>query len=465
MEQNRPKGEQLSPEQICQLYGLPERDHAAWRAYMHIFSSPWFTRTWVIQEVALASHAMVRFGLFAFEWGYLRQSFVLLCRLQPVASRIFSTQGTLNMHKIISLCDMHRRERSFVSLLYALILTRDFRVSDLRDKIIGILGLVNEKPLNNVPPFRPDYMVSVEKLYHRFAVHLVDVALAQPMLNLSGLQRRALDTESIPTWTPDWSAQTREFGPAHLAMVRPVGYAASRYSVPSSSLAAPGPDVEPDILIMNGECIDTIDKATDALSFFREGSLIEEDAQASQFLTWHSATKALMAEDAVRITLSSIYVDSDEAFVRTILGDDLYTGGNATTVSSPITDLKAVHQTVMNSVAAVSEGRRRPDDESNLVLSATGTFYMQMFTVCHQHRFALTKRGYMGLVPHCARVGDRIAIFLGAPVPFVLRTTGERIGKQDRVTMHLVGDAYIHGIMDGEAMDFEGFAPQEIWLR
>ena len=30
--------------------------------------------------------------------------------------------------------------------------------------------------------------------------------------------------------------------------------------------------------------------------------------------------------------------------------------------------------------------------------------------------------------------------------------------------MQLVGDAYIHIIMEGEGMDSDIFAPQEIWL-
>ena len=63
-------------------------------------------------------------------------------------------------------------------------------------------------------------------------------------------------------------------------------------------------------------------------------------------------------------------------------------------------------------------------------------------------QFALTQRGRMGWVPVAARIGDDVGLFAGCRVPFVLRPV-EKGYK-------LVGDAYVHGVMDGEGEASEG---------
>ena len=90
---------------------------------------------------------------------------------------------------------------------------------------------------------------------------------------------------------------------------------------------------------------------------------------------------------------------------------------------------------------------------------------MQILPACHGHKLALTEREHIELVPHCALVGDRVALLLEAPVPFVLRATDELIGSRGKKPMQLIGDDYIHGLMNGEGMNFQDFALQEIRLR
>lgn len=54
-----------------------------------------------------------------------------------------------------------------------------------------------------------------------------------------------------------------------------------------------------------------------------------------------------------------------------------------------------------------------------------------------------------GLVPRQARVGDRLCVLYGLSVPIVLR---ELHGANDGRRWQLIGEAYVHGFMDGEAM-------------
>lgn len=47
--------------------------------------------------------------------------------------------------------------------------------------------------------------------------------------------------------------------------------------------------------------------------------------------------------------------------------------------------------------------------------------------------------------PDTTRTGDLVVVFFGGRVPFILR--------QHDSSYILVGECYIHGIMDGEAID------------
>jgi hypothetical protein len=52
----------------------------------------------------------------------------------------------------------------------------------------------------------------------------------------------------------------------------------------------------------------------------------------------------------------------------------------------------------------------------------------------------------MGMAPEEARGGDQICIMLGGEVPFVLR-------MDDNGHYRFIGECYVHGIMDGVAMN------------
>jgi hypothetical protein len=68
-------------------------------------------------------------------------------------------------------------------------------------------------------------------------------------------------------------------------------------------------------------------------------------------------------------------------------------------------------------------------------------------------RFFISRMGYIGLGPVNMRVGDTIHVFLGASVPFVLRQTTQQIAVSGPETEYeYIGNCYVQGIMDGEAL-------------
>ncbi|KAJ3962852.1 hypothetical protein N0V92_000421 [Colletotrichum tropicale] len=68
----------------------------------------------------------------------------------------------------------------------------------------------------------------------------------------------------------------------------------------------------------------------------------------------------------------------------------------------------------------------------------------QLSNFANKYKLAVTKQGLIGLVPLCTEVGDRIGVIHGCDAPFVLRL------DEQRGLLRVVGESYIHGIMNGE---------------
>lgn len=70
--------------------------------------------------------------------------------------------------------------------------------------------------------------------------------------------------------------------------------------------------------------------------------------------------------------------------------------------------------------------------------------------------FAVTAKGHMTLVLGCSAEGDGIAVFLGVRAPFVVSPRGSHYA--------LIGDAYVEGIVHGEALQNHDIGDREITL-
>ena len=88
-------------------------------------------------------------------------------------------------------------------------------------------------------------------------------------------------------------------------------------------------------------------------------------------------------------------------------------------------------------LAGLQEVGQRSDPEK---------FWLDMRLVCEGRTFLLTRNGYYGIGPYIAKPGDVCCVLFGATVPFILR-------KADAIEHYqLVGEAYLHGLMRGEAV-------------
>jgi hypothetical protein len=85
----------------------------------------------------------------------------------------------------------------------------------------------------------------------------------------------------------------------------------------------------------------------------------------------------------------------------------------------------------------------QPQTREDLLHSES--YDIPLSNVCLGRRFAHTFKGLIGVVPAAAVVGDIVTVISHSSVPLVLRHVVDSRYK-------LVGECYIHGIMDGKAI-------------
>ena len=81
--------------------------------------------------------------------------------------------------------------------------------------------------------------------------------------------------------------------------------------------------------------------------------------------------------------------------------------------------------------------------------SAYADFTKRIHKACANRALLVTAKRYIGLAPWNARKGDIVTILLGGDTPYLLRPC------ISEPLYNLVGETYVHGLMEGEAMDPE----------
>lgn len=78
-----------------------------------------------------------------------------------------------------------------------------------------------------------------------------------------------------------------------------------------------------------------------------------------------------------------------------------------------------------------------------------GFAVLAMSLVCKGRRFFTSRKGFMGLAPDIAEVGDKISLVSGCCTPLILIHDGPNFS--------LVGESYVHGVMDGRLISDAAF--------
>lgn len=428
---------------------LPSPDSDDWKALWKLLSRPWFER--IVQEVTLSDASWVLCGNSLITWESLGVACLHLkdTGISQWLADKFSTGGTASVCKDLCSHTAHLgmygrsiRSGGFSDLLNVMVLSRDSLCMDPRDKAYGMLGMCDTH-LVKVP-------VDYSDKYH--ATQLYQDVLDRD-LDAGDLTMiiRAVDHDSVglPSWVPDWSKPRR---------TKTLG---------SSTVSYRADGRFPSRLLKQGVVA-------------RVGS---------RNPTWKELQVTGLLFDTLE-TLSGVFEDPDlsPTAENETLQVMLKFFANLKDYPSPNTDSSAFWQTL---VTGKDEGRRqkcpdsfaeifsylldlttrRPGSMSGQVYtrrqrlpkgrggldedklrsrkprSAGDTFKKArtgMINATKNRRLGATAGGHIGLFPEHSQAGDVVFVLLGCHVPVVLRPRGDN-------KLKLVGQCYVHGIMEGEA--------------
>ncbi|KAL8716473.1 MAG: hypothetical protein Q9225_006205 [Loekoesia sp. 1 TL-2023] len=430
---------------------LPPLRHTAWTEYMRIFTSPWFCRTWTLQEIALSEEALLGIGRYVLDWKIFEKSVDFLREQDLLASvgprPAYAMPGTLRFMKIREIKKISNSPNPSSALIGVLRATRHFKVTDPRDKIFAVLGLVGD--LSDELKSMVDYKLSTGVVYHRAALWMLQNPDPLQLLAHAGLQRQS-GLFDIPSWVPDWYSDDKDRNELPLMLFRPENFRAGGklYMFKIKDGTAP-PSRELSFL---GFCHHRITLASNPYKYPK--SISDPTFSMSELCyAWLDSARACLQGSS-----HLIYDDIEDAFARTLLVNDLYNGVNALKISTAIENPK---ETFRAAIMRMEDARSSEDPEGAFYKLCTmsekndqvQTFIMQMTAAMRGRRFAITGTGYTCLVPACAEIGDAVAIFFGHPTPFTIRLEqgSEQSGNRlERVRAILVGDTYMHGAMEGE---------------
>ena len=203
--------QEITPSDFKRL-SLPGVRDQAWWHIRQVFRRPWLTRVWTIQEALLSVRLIVKCGTVEVQWDdlaawcyTLEHSGVMRWVITntdidtqygvntPTISQLpvlgSSTINTLQQERILRMTHVQRE-----LLLNVLVSTRYAQATNPKDKVYGILGLVDSKI---VPKYSPD--VSAREVYHE--------ACSTMLPDQTYRLLSCVDHESPlePSWVPDWS--------------------------------------------------------------------------------------------------------------------------------------------------------------------------------------------------------------------------------------------------------------------
>ncbi|KAI0138421.1 heterokaryon incompatibility protein-domain-containing protein [Pestalotiopsis sp. NC0098] len=163
---------------------------AIWKA---LKERNYFSRLWILQEIALARQAEVLCGESSLEWKHIIDHGLGKYRIQTSLK-----DSVLGFNRSnVALPDQE---------LFVLDRGRHALCKDPRDKVYGLLGLL---PHRRIGPIGADYSVSVQQLYTSLAVELAQLHGWFAVLSRAGSRYRNLN--SLPSWVPDWTCVAGDY--------------------------------------------------------------------------------------------------------------------------------------------------------------------------------------------------------------------------------------------------------------
>ncbi|MCJ1245757.1 hypothetical protein MMC30_002961 [Trapelia coarctata] len=413
-----------------------------WTALKVFYDRPWFRRVWVLQEAVVSANNKVYCGPHTMSWNSLNMATLLLS--DSSYSQAWLENKSVPFHELIvtrtvyqdsleeessELLQGDTHTKDALSLERLLDLARSRQATDPRDKVFSVLGIAQGIEQYH---FSPNYSDSMQDVYIQTTQLLIQQTKSLRILAQAGLN---LDSK-LPSWVPDWSTL-----PGGADFSRPL---TGLFSASANNTYVPHPSPSsPHHLPIRGFIHDRI-AALKTNMFSRFGDEFSTVNPHSDFLP--NLLHPFSPDEISTPDGESPFRALGRTFTADLIPGE---GSRAKPTDSRKTD-------IYSWLLGRADPARTPDlasdgdptipfEEARRVyirdLAATTT---QVLSNLKVHDFFVSEKKYIGLCPCGTAVGDPICIIFGSEVPLVLRPKGDEY--------LLVGGAYVHGIMDGEAM-------------
>lgn len=482
-------------------YVLPWRKEA-FTALRSFFACEYWHRLWILQEIALAkmdapvlwgSHSMrLRDIWFACEL-IERQEFVILrdivsetsdaeknSTIATIDRRLEDRQGTPGQQWKHLLYIKHMRQqehRGVDTALPALELARQAQATDNRDKVFGILGI---PCMEGLTPITANYRIDLAEIFTNFTREVIlNNAHGLDILRLTHTPVGRILLSTMVANNPRWIRKL--IGGRFVEVAKPCEHSLPSWAVCWSCTAAPVvflpgkyaadkglPQPSASTLSFNDNILSLpvifIDEITNLSAF----NAVEDD-------------KTYPYNDPSTSSLPNAYGSAEgmqEAFWRTIVANSTNTGeepppswsvlrlprlwsvyGTAEGGGSGLdfslhgfaernADLVLSGTRIKDLVGAgktIAERKRQQEESGSVSDEEQREASTQAANVLAWRRVIGTRGGRIGLTVAAAGAGDKVVVLPGCSVPMVLRRVEER--------WNLVGECYVHGLMDGEVAD------------
>ncbi|PKS06248.1 hypothetical protein jhhlp_006994 [Lomentospora prolificans] len=193
-----------------------EPDGQTVEALAGFFNRPWFGRVWVVQEVAMASYALVVVGSHVIAWDQISNAYERLHQIVSL-SMCGSIYVQSRFQRLNELTNVLFRRKSpglsgpRIRLLDLLCDLSYFQTTDDHDKVYGLLGLADDlrEWELDVDTFEPSYAEAVEETYRRLAWFIIYATNRLDTLHCCiGREPKP----GVPSWVPDWRDSTPRHG-------------------------------------------------------------------------------------------------------------------------------------------------------------------------------------------------------------------------------------------------------------
>ncbi|KAM0263917.1 hypothetical protein ACHAQJ_000952 [Trichoderma viride] len=421
------------------------------RPITSLLQRSWFRRRWIIQEVVLAKDVWVHYGATSIHWNTFELALVELFENDKGG---FSDEHRTILQTMSRIRNANARVKRQAPL-DTLVEFDSFECSNPRDRLYALYGVMQHW-FPNSAGMRAlveniDYGLPIHDVFTDFAIHMMGLKDGFPLdsnynatthvLQLAGALRPTLHEEmaqQVPSWVPDWTGTMRNT-PLHHS--------------PLNSDASSGiPKQHIQILNLQNKSrtLVTVGLVHDVIS-----AVIPLDIQSLFGAVYK-------AKDTLNNFLCSVAKSFDEMGFFPPNDADMYHPTGQHIISAIAVTLVANWEhTPANSYFAQDvhfpnqflEQLRSSRHHLPEILHKWPA-YVELVTITMRGRcMMLTESGYIGICDENARAGDFVGILSGTRIPFILRQRS--LASTDNA-FELLGDAYVHALMNGEAAESLG---------